>query len=75
MVPNQQPANGIILTAGHMKLAVFVMWAIGVLPLLTWLAIVQFLSVTYWQVFLPYVLLYGLLVTEEVVRGFIGRGQ
>jgi hypothetical protein len=71
VVNNQK---GVVLTLGHLRLALLVLWMIGGLPTITWLALVQFFSVTYLQVFLPYVLLYGLLVSIELVRGYIAKG-
>lgn len=77
MVNNNQQVRvqGFLLTPGHLKGLLFLAWAIGVLPLLTWWALIQFLPVAYLQVFLPYMLLYGLAITEEIVRGFVTKGQ
>jgi len=63
------------LTTGHLKLAAFLAWLIGGLPTITWLAIIQYASVAYLQVFMPYILLYGLLVSFELIRGFVKKGN
>lgn len=63
------------LTSGHLKLALLVAWLVGGLPTVTWLAVIQYLpAVTYWQTALPYILLYSLLVSVELVRGFVAKG-
>mgnify|MGYP004704674205 CR=1 FL=1 len=71
---NSQSVSGVVLTLGHLKLAVLAAWLIGGLPTVTWLATVQFIPVTYWQVFLPYMLLYSCLVSVELVRGYVTKG-
>lgn len=62
------------LTFGHLKLVAFLAWLVGALPTITWLTLVQFFQVSYLQVFLPYILLYSLLVSFELVRGAIKQG-
>lgn len=73
MVNNQ--VQGFLLTAGHLKLLLFAGWVVGLLPLITWWALTQFLPVTYLQVFCTDLLLCSLVVTEELVRGFVTKGQ
>lgn len=63
------------VTSGHLKLAALVAWLVGGLPTITWLALAQYLPmVAYLQVFLPYILLYSLAVSFEIVRGFVTKG-
>lgn len=62
-------------TWGHVRLALLVAWLVGGLPTVTWGALVQFFPVAYLQVSLPYILLYSLMVSVELVRGFIAKGN
>lgn len=62
------------LTFGHLKLVAFLAWLAGALPTITWLTLTQFFQVSYLQVMMPYILLYCLLGTIELVRGFVKQG-
>lgn len=66
--------KGVLLTGQHLILALFVLWMLGGLPTVTWLALIQFMHLTYWQVSLPYILLYSLVVSFELIRGFVKKG-